>query len=427
MRAPAGVNTRKWSSLRWLSRSLDSLRLQTDNAHPRMGAAGRTYTLVPFAAFAENPMSRSILNVRQIRDARDVLREVPEILETPTIYSAGLSAYLSKEYGFRVHIYLKLETLQTTRSYKIRGAYNKISRLVEVLGQDGIVRIVTASAGNHAQGVGFAARTFGLARRTEIFMPNNAPLPKKRGTEQYGVTIREVEPPFDNAREKALEAAQERGVHFIPPYDDIDVMAGQGTIGLEILEALESNDMAQLYRAGRRTVVCSIGGGGLLAGLATCFRAEDPEFRVIGVEPLGSAKTKSSLQAGVRIERSSVTTMADGVAVKQLGEATFDSISRHLNARDIYNVSEARILLAIRRLIMEGIVAEGAGALPLAALLHYRPRNGVGPDGEDYEEDESLPLDLVPGEHVVLVLSGANLKPEHLQAQVAELVQEQTP
>lgn len=355
-----------------------------------------------------------ILSPYAIHEARKTLLQNPEIIETPTIYSAGLSNLVKKHYGFPIDIYLKLENLQTTRSYKVRGAHNRISKLIDLLGAGGIKRIVTASAGNHAQGVGLAARFFGLAGRTVVYMPEGAPAPKVAGTRQFGVQIRFIPPPFDNAREAALEAAKENGVHFVHPYDDIEVMAGQGTVGLEILDALASDRTAAARgQPPRTTIVCPVGGGGLLAGLATAVRSQDSDIRIIGVEPVESAKTKRSLQSDTPYGRATVATVADGVSVKRLGDNTFEVIRKHLAPDDVREVGENRIFLTMRHLMAEGMVVEGAGALALAALLK-------SPIGDPHERVESPPLDLIPGERVVLVLSGANLKPEYL-AKVIEV------
>lgn len=353
----------------------------------------------------------------QISDARRALDTEPRILRTPTLYSAGLSAYLRQEYGHPVHVFLKLESLQTTRSYKIRGAYNKVTRVVDFYGKGGL--LVAASAGNHAQGVAFSADAHGIQTKTTIFMPADAPDVKKKGTRAYGVTVDDRYKNFDEAREAANRAAEAPGTHLIHPYDDPEVMAGQGTVAIEILESLAQDPVYQAARTlgSRRTsIICPVGGGGLLSGIVTWVKNEDPDVRVIGVEPVGSAKTRRSLAEGKNFRRDSLMTMADGVRVLQLGEKTYEVIRTHLGAGDICNVSETRIRRAIRRLSVEGLVTEGAGALALAALMDNQDRDGGAPE---YAPDETPPLALVENECVVLVVSGANLKAEDLLIEVA--------
>lgn len=365
----------------------------------------------------------STLTLWRIREAARTLALQPAIVRTPTLYSAGLSRLLLSERGIAANVYLKLESLQNTRSYKIRGAYNKVSALVAERGREAIRELVTASAGNHAQGVAFAAAAYGLAERTIIYMPWDAPPSKREGTARFGVRINQSQPSYDAAR-RVAEAVHdpESGRFYIAAYDDLDVMAGQGTVGLEILASLRSGPHLAASRTERTTIVCPVGGGGLLGGVAAAAFGTDPTVRVVGVEPVGAAKTLRSLATGARYERPEVSTAADGVRVAQLGALTFEVIRKLLGAQQVRNVSEARIHQALRLLVREGLVVEYAGALALASLLRCGPQVG-GKD--EWETGESAPLDLHDGENVVLVVSGGNVSAADLHGETGLLAHEE--
>jgi len=307
-----------------------------------------------------------MLDLADVRDARDRVAETSR--ETPLVYSNTFSAMTGAD------IHVKQEMLQRTGAFKIRGATNRIATLPEETLADGVV---TASAGNHAQGVALAATRMGVD--STIVMPENAPISKIEATRSYGAEVVLHGPDYDTAAERAHEIEREEGRYYLPAFDDREVMAGQGTIGLEIVEALPEVE----------TVVVPIGGGGLISGIATALKGHRPETRVIGVQAEGASSVVPSLERGERVELDSVDTIADGIATRTPGEKTFPVIQERVD--EVVTVSDADIAVAVLLLLERSkTLVEGAGAVPMAALLAGQ---------FDYEE----------GETIVPVLCGGNI------------------
>ncbi len=284
-----------------------------------------------------------MLTLEKIQDAQRVLSEA---VHKTDVIRAGK---LTDEYD----LYLKTENLQNTGSFKIRGAYYKISRLSE---EEKARGVIACSAGNHAQGVALAATKNHI--RSLICLPAGAPISKVEATKGYGADVCLVQGVYDDAYAKALELQKEHGYTFIHPFDDEDVIAGQGTVGLEILEQLGDVD----------AIVVPVGGGGLISGVAFAVKSIAPHVKVYGVQAAGAASMLNSLRDG-RIETlPSVSTIADGIAVKQPGHNTFDCCRQYVNG--IVTVSDEEIARAILALLeQEKMVSEGAGAAPVAAIL----------------------------------------------------------
>jgi threonine dehydratase len=281
---------------------------------------------------------------------------------------------LSERVGGPVH--LKCENLQRAGSFKIRGAYTRMSRLSEA---DRARGVVAASAGNHAQGVALAAQILGVQAR--IFMPIGAPLPKVQATRGYGAQVEFHGQSVDEALVVAKAHAERTGAILIHPFDHADIVAGQGTVGLEILE--QCPDVA--------TVLVCTGGGGLLAGVATAVRSLRPQARIVGVQAEGAAAYPASLAAGHPVALTAMATMADGIAVGCPGQVPFALIARQVD--DVVTVSEEMISRALLFLLERAkLVVEPAGAVGVAALL-----------------DDALLAGLHPP--VVAVLSGGNIDP----------------
>lgn len=280
-----------------------------------------------------------------VEAARELLTGV--VRPTPLEYSRALAELV----GGPVH--LKCENLQRAGSFKIRGAYTRIARLSE---QEKARGVVAASAGNHAQGVALAARLLGL--RATVYMPVGAALPKIRATEGYGAHVVLQGSTVDEALVSAREHAEATGAVLIHPFDHVDIVAGQGTVGLEILE--ECPDV--------RTVVVCTGGGGLLAGIATAVRALRPDVRVVGVQAGQAAAWPASLAAGHPVPLERMSTMADGIAVGRPGDVPF-AVVREL-VDDIRTVGEEAISQALLHLLERAkLVVEPAGAVGVAALM----------------------------------------------------------
>lgn len=250
-------------------------------------------------------------------------------------------------------IYLKPENLQVTGSFKIRGACFKISQLTE---EEKAKGVVACSAGNHAQGVALAATTQGI--KSLICLPDNAPISKVEATKSYGADVCLVEGVYDDAYKKALQLKEEKGYTFIHPFDDEDVIAGQGTIGLELLEQLPDVE----------AVIIPIGGGGLISGVAYAIKNLNPQVKVYGVQACGAPSMRNSIEHG-RIERlGNVRTIADGIAVKEPGLHTFDLCQQYVD--EIVTVTDDEISTAILALIeQQKLIAEGAGAVAVAAAM----------------------------------------------------------
>lgn len=251
------------------------------------------------------------------------------------------------------HIYLKPENLQITGSFKVRGACFKIAQLTE---EEKARGVVACSAGNHAQGVALAATTHGI--KSLICLPDNAPISKIEATKWYGADVCLVEGVYDDAYQKAIKLRDEKGYTFVHPFDDEDVIAGQGTIGLELLEQLPDLD----------AVIIPIGGGGLISGVAFAIKHLNPNVKVYGVQASGAPSMLNSIENN-RIERMGfVRTIADGIAVKEPGEHTFDYCRQYVD--EIVTVSDDEISTAILALIeQQKLIAEGAGAVAVAAAM----------------------------------------------------------
>ncbi len=253
-------------------------------------------------------------------------------------------------------LYLKTENLQVTGSFKLRGAYYKISQLSE---EEKARGIIACSAGNHAQGVALAAQHSGIPAL--ICIPDSAPISKVEATRRYGVEVELVPGSYDDAYARALEIQNERGLTFIHPFNDENVIAGQGTIGLEILDQMPDVE----------AVVVPVGGGGLIGGVAFAIKSLRPQCQVYGVQAAGAASMLRSIQKGKITTLPAVSTFADGIAVKQPGDLTFELCRRHVDG--LVDVSEDEVAAAILALMeKQKMVAEGAGAAALAALMAHK-------------------------------------------------------
>ena len=285
------------------------------------------------------------VTLADVQEARDLLQGVA--VRTPMETSRWLSALTGHP------VDLKCENLQRTGSFKARGAYVRISRLSP---QEREAGVVAASAGNHAQGVALAATTLGI--RSTVFMPHGAPIPKENATRAYGADVRFAGRHLEDALAEAREFAATTGAVLIHPFDHPDVVAGQGTLGLEVLE--------QSPEAG--TVLVPTGGGGLLAGVAIAVKALRPDVRVVGVQAEGAAAYPESLRAGRPVALESMDTMADGIAVGLPGEVPFAAVRDHCD--EILTVSEESLSRALLALLERAkMVVEPAGAAAVAAIL----------------------------------------------------------
>ncbi|MBQ5317428.1 MAG: threonine ammonia-lyase [Oscillospiraceae bacterium] len=284
-----------------------------------------------------------MLTLDMVYSANYKLREV--IRNTDLIPAAKISDKCS--------VYLKPENLQITGSFKVRGAYYKISQLTD---EEKARGVIACSAGNHAQGVALAAARNGI--HSVICLPDAAPISKIEATKAYGAEICLVDGVYDDAYARALELRDEKGYTFIHPFDDEMVIAGQGTIGIELLEQLPDVD----------AVVVPIGGGGLISGVAFTIKSLNPKVKVYGVQAEGAPSMEKSIAHG-RIERlPSVATIADGIKVMEPGEHTFDLCKKYVDG--IVTVNDDEISSAILALMeQQKLVAEGAGAVPVAAVM----------------------------------------------------------
>jgi threonine dehydratase len=298
-----------------------------------------------------------MLELSDVLDARVRVEETAR--RTPLDYSHTFSDMTGAE------VHLKLETFQRTGSFKIRGATNHVKTLSD---EEKAAGVVTASAGNHAQGVALAATKSGVD--STIVMPENAPISKIKATRDYGATVELSGDDYDEAAERAHEIEREEGRTYVHAFDDEMVMAGQGTIGLEIIEDLPELD----------TAVVPIGGGGLIAGIATAIKEQKPEARVVGVQAEGASSAAESLRKGEVTQLDSVDTIADGIATRSVGEQTFEVIEQRVD--EVVTVSDSEIAVALTYLLERAkTLVEGAGAVALAALLS---------GAFDYEEDEVI-------------------------------------
>ena len=253
-------------------------------------------------------------------------------------------------------LYLKTENLQVTGSFKVRGAYYKISQLSEEEKAHGII---ACSAGNHAQGVALAAARSGI--ESVICMPDGAPISKVEATKAYGAKVELVKGAYDDAAARAQQLQKEKGCTFIHPFDDDAVIAGQGTIGLEILDQLADVD----------AVLVPVGGGGLVSGVAFAIKQLRPQCKVYGVQAAAAPSMRDSVAAGEQITLDSVSTFADGIAVKHPGDITFKMVNEYVDG--VVTVTEDEIAAAILALIeKQKMIAEGAGAVAVAAVMFHK-------------------------------------------------------
>ena len=307
-----------------------------------------------------------MVDLADIEDARERVAETAR--STPLERSHTFSEMTSAD------VRLKLENFQRTGAFKIRGATNRIATLTD---DERAAGVVTASAGNHAQGVALAATLTGVD--STIVMPEHAPISKVKATRSYGAEVVFHGSDYEEAAARARELEREEGRTYVHAFDDPMVIAGQGTIGLEIRENCPDVD----------TAVVSVGGGGLIGGIATALKELDPGVRVIGVQAEGASSVKRSLERGEIYERESVDTIADGIATRRIGELPFEIIRERVD--EVVTVSDSEIAIALTRLLERSkTLVEGAGAVPLAAVLAER---------FDYDDDEVI----------VPVLSGGNI------------------
>ena len=267
------------------------------------------------------------------------------------------SPIFSKEAGNEV--YIKPENLQKTGSFKIRGAYNKITNLSDEEKKKGVI---ASSAGNHAQGVAYGAKESGI--KAVIVMPKSTPLIKVESTKQYGAEVILHGDVYDDAFKKAKELEEKKGYVFVHPFDDKDVIYGQGTITLEILEELPETDI----------ILVPIGGGGLISGIACAAKILKPEIKIIGVEPDGAASAYEAIKEDKVVELKEANTIADGTAVKKIGNTTFEYIKKYVD--EIITVSDYELMEAFLLLVEKHkIIAENSGILSLAALKKLKEKN----------------------------------------------------
>lgn len=303
------------------------------------------------------------MTLDKFEEASEVVKRVTS--ETKLVYSE----YWSRQTGNK--IYLKPENMQYTGAYKVRGSYYKISTLSEEERKKGLI---TASAGNHAQGVAYAAQQFGA--KATIVMPTSTPLIKVNRTKSYGAKVVLHGEVYDEACQKAYELAEKNGYTFIHPFDDLDVATGQGTVAMEIFKDLPLVEY----------ILVPIGGGGLAAGVATLAKQLNPKIKVIGVEPAGASCMKASLEAGKVVTLPNVNTIADGTAVKTPGEKIFPYIQKNLD--DIISVKDDDLIVTFLDMVENHkMVVENSGLLTVAALRQLK----------------------VKGKRIAAILSGGNM------------------
>lgn len=304
-----------------------------------------------------------MLTIDSVYKAKRTLEGV--IRKTDVIYAPKLAS--------GVELYLKTENLQITGSFKVRGAYYKMNCLSREEKERGVV---ACSAGNHAQGVALAAQKNGI--KAVICLPDGAPISKVEATKSYGAEVCLVEGVYDDAYQKALHLRDEMGYTFLHPFNDEDVIAGQGTIGLELLEQLPDLD----------AIIVPIGGGGLISGIAYAVKTLNPNVKIYGVEAKGAPSMKNAVEHGGIEELDSVSTIADGIAVKKPGELTYELCRKYVDK--IVTVSDDEISAAILALMEKHkLVTEGAGAVGVAAVMFNK-------------------IDL-KGKKAVCLLSGGNI------------------
>lgn len=299
--------------------------------------------LLFFLQFCTTLILINMLNLDNFYKARYVLSHI--IRRTDLIHAPNINV--------ESDIYLKPENLQTTGSFKLRGACYKISQLSD---EEKMRGVIACSAGNHAQGVALGASAHGI--KSLICLPEGAPMSKVEATRHYGAEIRLVPGVYDYAFQEAIRLRDEHGYTFIHPFDDEHVIAGQGTIGLELLDQLPDLD----------AVIVPIGGGGLISGIAFAIKSLNPRIKVYGVQAQGAPSMLHSLEQQCRTTLSAVSTIADGIAVKEPGHITYDTCCKYVD--EIVTVTEDEICAAILALLeQQKLIAEGAGAVSVAAAM----------------------------------------------------------
>lgn len=309
----------------------------------------------------------SILTLQDVQQARETIKDI--VKKTDLLESVKLSQKTG------ANVYYKCENLQKTGSFKVRGACNKIANLTDEEKANGVI---ASSAGNHAQGVALGAKMSGI--KATIVMPATAPLAKVTATKGYGAEVVLEGLVYDDAYAKAVELQKETGATFLHPFNDKYVMAGQGTIALEIFEQLDNNV---------DTIMCPIGGGGIIAGIAVAAKALNPNVKIIGVQTANIPSMKESMENGEVTTAFKATTIADGIAVKTPGDQTFEIIKELVD--EVIVVEEHEIAQGMLFLLEnQKLIAEGSGAVSTAALL----------------SGKYVPAE---GENVVCVISGGNV------------------
>ncbi len=307
-----------------------------------------------------------MLDINKINEAALRIKDV--VVDTPFSFAPHLSELSGCQ------VYLKKENLQVTGAFKIRGAYNKIATLTE---EQKACGVVAASAGNHAQGVALSASKFGI--RAVIVMPESTPLTKVNGVKYYGAEVILAGSNYDEAYAYALIYGKENSLTFVHPFEDDEVMAGQGTVALDILKKCADID----------AVIIPVGGGGLISGMACAIKSINPKIEVIGVSAVGAPALKNSFDLKKAVDSLSVRTIADGIAVRDTSEITLGymlgSVDRFISVDDEEIASAILFLLERQKLVVEG-----AGAVGVAALLHHK-------------------LEHLKGKKVAIVLSGGNM------------------
>ena len=307
-----------------------------------------------------------MLDIKKIYEAKDRIKDI--VVDTPLAYAPYLSDISGSE------VFLKKENLQVTGAFKIRGAYNKIASLSD---EQRACGVVAASAGNHAQGVALSASKFNI--KAVIVMPESTPLTKINGVKHYGAEVILAGTNYDEAYAYALEYGKKNSLTFVHPFEDEEVIAGQGTVALDILDKCHDLD----------AVVIPVGGGGLISGMASAFKSINPNIEVIGVSAKGAPALKNSFDLGHAVDTTSVRTIADGIAVRDTSEITLNhmlgTVDRFISVDDEEIASAILFLLEKQKLVVEG-----AGAVGIAAMLHKK-------------------FDHLNGKKVAVVLSGGNV------------------
>lgn len=292
-----------------------------------------------------------MLDLKHFQEAKKRVDEV--IIPTPLIYSEAFSKECKNQ------VYIKPENLQRTGAFKIRGAYNKIMKMDDESKSKGLI---ASSAGNHAQGVAYAASKLGV--KATIVMPKHTPLIKVEATEAHGAEVVLAGEVYDEAYQKACDLQKEHGYTFVHPFNDEDVIEGQGTIALEILDELPEADI----------ILVPIGGGGLISGIACAAKQIKPTIKIIGVEPEGAASALAAINEDQVVALKEANTIADGTAVKEIGDMTFDYIKEYVDG--IITVSDYELMDAFLLLVEKHkLVAENSGILSLAALKKLNEKN----------------------------------------------------